>query len=65
MPVEALLSRSMVEPLTECPKCYARPFRSFMRGQVVSWWRRLTRRAARWCVICSECKEIVAYERIP
>lgn len=61
MPVEAVVFPRRSEPIEVCPQCKARPFTSFMRGQVISFWRRLFRRPC-WAVICSSCKEIVAYE---
>lgn len=62
MPIEYALLKDAPEPLEECPKCHAAPFRAFMRGQVQSAWRKLWRRPY-CCVICASCKEIVGYEK--
>lgn len=72
MPIEAIELALKPPPLLECPKCGARPFEPFMRGQVQKtgfslllerWraWRE--KREMRYCaVICWKCKEIVDYE---
>lgn len=62
MPWEYTALKDKPEPFDRCPRCYARPFRSFLRGTVHNRWRRLFRRPY-CCVICSTCKEIVSYER--
>jgi hypothetical protein len=62
MPIESSILRHQPEHMDSCPVCGELPFRSFMRGQVQSSWRRLL--GLRYCaVICSACKEIVAHER--
>ena len=69
MPIEAALLDGAPVPLGYCPKCYAAPFRPFMRGQVqrgmLRVWlaRLLSNREEGYCaLICRECKEIVGYE---
>lgn len=66
MPIQAITSRLMPQPLQVCPKCNADPFESFMRGQVVRtfWLPWKWRRTDIWAVICSQCKDIVGYESI-
>jgi hypothetical protein len=61
MPIEAVTLLNRPEPIKECPKCCARPFKSFMRGQVQrSRWFGLR---SKYCaIICSECKKVVGYE---
>jgi hypothetical protein len=59
-------------PLEYCPKCGAKPFSPFLRGQVqksgwsllVERWRAWRKkRPLRYCaLICWTCKEIVDYE---
>jgi formate dehydrogenase maturation protein FdhE len=61
MPIEYSLLKDMHEPMETCPKCGARPFRSFLRGLVHNMWRAFFRRPY-CCIICSTCKEIVGYE---
>jgi hypothetical protein len=63
MLIEATWSLHMPEPLMVCPSCAAGPFRSFMRGQVVR--SAFLDRAPPFAVICSACKQLVAYEHIP
>jgi hypothetical protein len=64
MPVEYSLLCDRPEHLSQCRLCKARPFRSFLRGQVhrrkYRWWF-----FGEWpysAVICSDCKNIVGYE---
>jgi hypothetical protein len=61
MPIEYLILKDRRPPLDACPKCGDKPFAPFLRGQVKSYWRALWHRPS-WCVICTACKEIVAYE---
>lgn len=61
MPVEAVVFPRRPEPIEVCPQCEGKPFRSLMRGMVVSTWRRLLKRPY-WAVICSACTKIVGYE---
>ncbi len=63
MPIEAMIAAGMAQPIAQCPKCGAAPFRSFMRGQVARFdWFGLRRKI--WAVICSRCKDIVSHEAI-
>lgn len=68
MPIEFTQLKHEPEPLRICPFCLPkmerdlRAFRSFMRGQVQSFWRRLLRKPY-CCIICEDCKEVVGYER--
>jgi len=62
VPSEYTLLIDKPEALEKCPRCLTRPFRSFLRGQVHSYWRKFWRRPY-CCLICSECKEIVGYEK--
>jgi hypothetical protein len=61
MPAEYLILKNRVAPIERCPDCGAYPFDCFMRGMVKSYWRAFWGRPC-WCVICSQCKEIVGYE---
>ena len=77
MPVEYALLKDRPEALARCPASNAKPFYALMRGMVHSTWRkyvpafepknsfpgfRLVPRP--YCsVICSQCKEIVGYEK--
>jgi uncharacterized protein with PIN domain len=61
MPIEYTQLRDRPEPFFRCPDCGSL-FRSFMRGQVQSAWRKLFRRPY-CCVICEVCKEVVGYEK--
>lgn len=64
MPIEVILFEKLrPEPFEECLNCGDKPFKSFMRGQVINYWRKLFRLPC-WCIICSECKEIVGHEKI-
>lgn len=54
--------RGRPEVLRYCPECGDEPFRSFMRGQVASYWRKFFKRPY-CCIICTHCKKIVGYER--
>lgn len=62
MPAEYTLLKDAPVSLEACPKCGAKPFKPFMRGQVQSTWRKFWRRPY-CCLICESCKEIVGYER--
>jgi hypothetical protein len=54
-PVEA-------QPLARCPFCNAKPFYAARRWQVRSFWRMLFHKP--YCaVICSQCGQIVGYEK--
>jgi len=61
MPPEYLILQNRVAPIERCPHCGAYPFDCFMRGMVRNRWRAFWGRPC-WCVICSECKEVVDYE---
>jgi hypothetical protein len=62
MPLEYTLLKDRLVPIWFCPKCFAEPFRAFMRGQVQSGWRKFLR-LPYCCLICERCKEVVGYER--
>lgn len=64
MPEEYLLLIDQPVALKRCPECGAEPFIPFLRGLVVSNWRRFWRRPC-WCLICTGCKQIVGYEAVP
>lgn len=65
MPWECIILDRKPESLIECPNCGTSPFESFMRGHVQRpqrKWIFCGRKRPYCCVICSECKKIVAYE---
>ena len=66
MPIEYILLKNRKSPFQECPLCEAEPFTPFMRGMVQRhqrrWWG-LGAPQAYCAVICSNCKEIVGYEK--
>lgn|GEM_PF-6965705 len=62
MPWEYEALRDALVPLARCPRCHTFPFVPFMRGQVISVWRKWLRRPY-CCLICELCKEIVGYEK--
>jgi hypothetical protein len=62
MPIEYIILKDWPVPLRECPRCGIQPFTPFLRGMVRNHWRAFWRRPE-WCLICSQCKEIVGYER--
>jgi len=56
------MNPSEIQPFSRCPRCNARPFYAARRRQTVSFWRRLAGRAC--CpVFCSQCGQLVGYER--
>jgi hypothetical protein len=61
MPPEYAILKDRVAPIERCPQCGAYPFDCLMRGMVRDGWRAFWGRPC-WCVICSECKEIIGYE---
>lgn len=64
MPIEYTLLKGEPEPFTGCPKCGVVPFRSMMRGQVQSGWRKFVG-LPYCCVICDSCEQIVGMECPP
>lgn len=62
MPMEYVQLMHQRVPLDHCPKCGVIPFVPFIRGTVQSWWRKLIGQPY-CCLICSECKDIVGYEK--
>lgn len=62
MPVEFLQLLYKLPTHAFCPKCQAKPFKPFMRGQVQSIWRKIFKRP--YCaVICQDCKDIIDWEQ--
>jgi formate dehydrogenase maturation protein FdhE len=61
VPIEAVMLLGKSEPVSKCPKCGAKPFRSFLRGQIQRFrWFGLRKK---YCAVtCADCKEIVGYE---
>lgn len=60
MPLECSQLDGAPEPLLHCPKC-GKPFESFLRGMVQSWWRQLF--GLPYCAsICHACKKVVGWE---
>jgi hypothetical protein len=62
MPVECRLLEGKPVPIKECPKCGARPFTPFLRGEVQRAKTFVWRPRDYCALICSDCKELVGYE---
>jgi hypothetical protein len=68
MPVETYLLDGMPVPITECPKCGARPFQPFLRGTVQRGRYRLRFGWPVWvrqdycALICASCKMVAGHE---
>jgi hypothetical protein len=64
MPLEFTQLLNAPVPLAFCPVCKDKPFDPFMRGMVQrpkrAWW--IGPRQPYCALICSKCKEIVAWE---
>jgi hypothetical protein len=65
MPIEYTLLKDLPCSIHTCPYCHAQPFEPFMRGLVQRSnrkWFGLGPNQDYCALICSSCKQIVAYE---